>query len=81
VFQPRVPLPVLGRLRAPCLIIAGDHDVIVPQHTLAIYQHLPYAWLWIVPNSGHATLVEHSADFNQQTDAFFRAPASAFRTP
>ncbi|NML64368.1 alpha/beta hydrolase [Hymenobacter sp. RP-2-7] len=74
VFQPNVPLGALRRVRAPALVVAGDHDVITLAHTLAIYRHLPRAWLWIVPHSGHATLQEHAGEFNRQVDTFFRAP-------
>jgi len=73
VFQPRIAPESLRQLTAPAFIIAGDHDVIRPQHTLAIYQALPRAWLWIVPNSSHATLLDHAEAFNRQVDAFFRA--------
>lgn len=75
VFQPTIPLAALRRVATPALIVAGDRDVIVAQHTVAIYQHLPHAWLWIVPNSGHATLQEHAAEFNRTCDEFFRAKA------
>ena len=73
VFQPNIPLSALGRVRVPAFIIAGDRDVIRPEHTVAIYQHLPRAWLWLIPDSGHATLQEHADEFNRKTDAFFRA--------
>lgn len=73
VFQPHITLDALRRLSAPAFIIAGDHDVIRAQHTLTIYQALPRAWLWIVPDSGHATLLDHADEFNRKTDAFFRA--------
>jgi pimeloyl-ACP methyl ester carboxylesterase len=75
VFQPIMPLAALRRVRVPAFIIAGDRDVIRPEHTVAIYQSLPHAWLWILPDSGHATLQEHADDFNRKTDAFFRARA------
>ena len=81
VFQPNVPLGLLRRVVAPAFIIAGDHDVITLAHTVAIYQHLRRAWLWIVPDSGHATLQEHSAEFNQQVDKFLRAPIIRVVTP
>lgn len=74
VFQPNVPLTALRGIKAPAFIIAGDHDVIVPQHTVAIYRSLPRAWLWIVPNCGHATLHDRAEEFNRQVEAFFRAP-------
>ena len=75
VFQPNIPLAALRRVRVPALIIAGDRDVIRPEHTAAIYQHLPRAWLWIIPDSGHATLQEHADEFNRQTEAFLGVKA------
>ncbi|RSK48338.1 alpha/beta hydrolase [Hymenobacter rigui] len=77
--HPHVPLPTLAGIKAPAFIIAGDRDVIRPEHTVAIYQNLPRAWLWIVPNSGHATLHEHADEFNRKVEEFFRAkfPAKA----
>ncbi|OGX91422.1 alpha/beta fold hydrolase [Hymenobacter coccineus] len=75
VFQPNIPLAALRRIRAPALIVAGDADVITLEHTVAIYRHLPRAWLWVVPNSGHGTLVEHADEFNRKADEFFQAKA------
>ncbi len=73
VFQPNVPLEALRVVRCPALIMAGDHDVIVAQHTLAIYEHIPKAWLWIVPNSSHATLIDHASEFNDKVNEFFKS--------
>lgn len=75
--QPHVPLAALARIRVPVFIIAGDQDLIRPEHTVAIYQSLPRAWLWIVPNSGHATLLDHADEFNRKVDEFFRAKVPA----
>lgn len=77
VFQPHVPLLALRNVAAPAFIIAGDHDVITLPHTVAIYQALPRAWLWIVPHCGHATLQERAPEFNQRVDSFFQARAIA----
>ncbi|MFD1873311.1 alpha/beta fold hydrolase [Hymenobacter bucti] len=73
VFQPHIPLPRLRQVAAPAFIIAGDRDLITLEHTVAIYRHLRRVWLWIVPDSGHATLQEHADEFNRKADAFFRA--------
>jgi pimeloyl-ACP methyl ester carboxylesterase len=75
VFQPNIPLPRLRQVAAPAFIIAGDRDLITLEHTVAIYRHLRRAWLWIVPDSGHATLQEHADEFNRKVDAFFQAKA------
>jgi pimeloyl-ACP methyl ester carboxylesterase len=47
--------------------------VIKESHTLEIYQHIPNAYLWILPNSGHSTPVVYADEFNQKVDAFFGA--------
>ncbi|GAB3299366.1 alpha/beta fold hydrolase [Hymenobacter humi] len=75
VLQPNIPLATLRQITAPAFIIAGDRDIITHAHTVAIYRHLRRAWLWIVPNSGHATLREHADEFNQKVDEFFQAKA------
>lgn len=74
VLQPNVPLSTLKSIKIPALIIAGDHDIIVTEHTVAIARTIPNAWLWIVPHSGHATLREHADEFNRKLDEFFRYP-------
>ena len=71
----RNPLATLRQITAPAFIIAGDRDIITHVHTVAIYRNLRRAWLWIVPNSGHATLREHADEFNQKVDEFFQAKA------
>ena len=70
-FQPNISLQALQGIKCPALIIGGDHDVITIEHTTLIYQNIPNAYLWIVPNSGHGTLVEHKDEFNNKVDQFF----------
>ena len=72
VLQPNVPFSALQAIRCPALIVAGDRDVIVTQHTVAIQQYIRNAQLWILPNSGHATLIDHADEFNRKVEAFFR---------
>ncbi len=73
-FQPHIPLSALHKIQCPSLIIGGDHDVIRTDHTVLIYENIPHACLWIVPNSGHATLIEHKDEFNKTVDSFFLNP-------
>jgi len=70
-LQPNISLNELHNITRSSLIISGDHDIIRLEHTLLIFQNIPKAQLWIVPNSGHATLIEHTADFCRTVDDFF----------
>lgn len=72
--EPHIALSELHKIQCPSLIICGDHDVISILHTVAIFQNIPKAELWIVPNSGHGTLNEHREDFERQVDTFFSTP-------
>ncbi|AYL96377.1 alpha/beta fold hydrolase [Mucilaginibacter celer] len=69
--EPNIKLSALKAIKCPSLIIAGDHDVIVTTHTVQIAENIKNAYLWILPNSGHATLVEHADEFNEKVDDFF----------
>ncbi len=73
-LQPNISLSELHEIICPSLIIGGDHDIIKTEHTTIIYQNIPNAELWIVPNSGHGTLVEHKDEFNKMVDEFFIDP-------
>jgi pimeloyl-ACP methyl ester carboxylesterase len=72
--EPHIPLADLRAVRCPSLIICGDHDAISIEHTTQIFRNIPQAALWVVPNSGHATLVEHADEFNRLVDEFFSKP-------
>jgi pimeloyl-ACP methyl ester carboxylesterase len=74
IEQPHIALDDLQKIKAPTLVIGGDHDLIKPEHTLQIFQHIPHAELWILPNCGHATLQEYAEEFNLKTAAFFKTP-------
>ena len=70
-FQPDIELSSLQAIKCPSLIIAGDHDVITIEHTTLIYENIPQAYLWIIPDSGHRTMIEHANSFNKTVDYFF----------
>jgi pimeloyl-ACP methyl ester carboxylesterase len=70
---PNIKPAALAAIKCPTLVMAGDHDVIKPAHTLLISQSIPNANLWIVPNAGHGFLVLKNADkFNIEVDEFFQ---------
>ena len=69
--QPNISLSALHSIHCPALIICGDHDVISIEHTIQIFRNIPQAALWVVPCSGHSTLIDHADDFNKNVDNFF----------
>ena len=69
----RFNAPSLARISTPTLIVHGDRDPLFPvQIAMEMYQAIPNAWLWVVPNGGHLSIVAENL-----TDAFVET-ASAF---
>lgn len=73
-YEPHMTTAELGRITCPALVMGGDHDVILPAHTLLISQSIPNAYLWIFPNSGHSTPVFYKDEFNKTVGDFFARP-------
>lgn len=71
LFQPHITTAQLQTIKCPALIIGGDRDLILPSHTLEIANAIPGAFCWIVPDSGHATLIQHKNQFNETVGSFF----------
>ena len=74
VEQPHISHDVLRKIQCPTLVIGGDHDVIVPRHTLEIAENIPKSYLWILPNSGHSTPIYYATQFNQTVHDFLKSP-------
>ena len=77
-WEPHITLAQLHTIQAPSLIMAGDHDLLSLEHTLVIYHNIPHANLWIVPNSGHPTMIDQPDDFNRKVDEFLTKPFKDF---
>lgn len=73
-FEPHITTAQLHKITCPTLVIGGDHDVLLPQHTLLIAQSIPNSYLWILPNSGHSTPIFYKDQFNMAVKDFFTAP-------
>jgi pimeloyl-ACP methyl ester carboxylesterase len=72
--QPNIPVALLHKIQCPALVIAGDHDVIRPSHTVEIFENIPQAYLWILPAAGHGTCVVYKDEFNKKVHDFFIKP-------
>jgi len=71
IFQPQIPFSELKKIHCTVLVMAGDKDMIKPQHTLKIFQSLPSASLCIFPDSYHHVCQQHTELFNQTVQTFF----------
>ena len=73
-YEPHIRTQDLHSIHCPTLVIGGDHDVILPQHTLLIAQSIPRSYLWILPDSGHSTPIRYKDEFNKIVYEFFTRP-------
>ncbi len=65
LYQPNIPFENLKQIHCPVLVMAGDHDIIKPEHTLKIFQSIPNAELCIFPDSNHGVCQQHPDLFNE----------------
>ncbi len=65
IDQPNIPFADLKQIHCPVLVMAGDHDMIKPEHTLKIFQSIPMASLCIFPDSNHGVCQQHPDLFNE----------------
>ncbi len=56
--NPNITLAQLKSIQVPFLVMAGDHDMFTLEHTISLYQHLPQASLYIVPDATHISPFE-----------------------
>lgn len=69
-YQPNIPFASLKQIKCPVLVMAGDHDMIKPEHTLKIFQSIPTASLCIFPDSNHGVCAQHPKLFNETVLTF-----------
>jgi len=70
-FEPHITREQLQHIKCPTLVIGGDHDIILTEHTVYIAKSIPNSYLWILPNSSHSTLIDYKDLFNKTVDDFF----------
>jgi pimeloyl-ACP methyl ester carboxylesterase len=72
--HPNIPYSKLSAIKAPILIMAGDRDVIRPEHTLKLFQNIPNSQLCILPSATHGGAREKKELFLSIMDDFFNKP-------
>lgn len=69
----------LDQVRTPTLVIAGEHDVVVPpERQKALADSLDQGEFAILPQAGHVGFITHAMDFARLAREFVCTPVSAF---
>ena len=68
--EPNIDPASLGALGMPVLVMAGDGDVIAPDHTALIHRSIPGSQLAIVPGTTHMLIREKPALVGALLQAF-----------
>ena len=74
IDYPNIPYEQLSKIQIPVLIMAGDRDMIRPEHTLRLFQNIPQSNLCIIPGTTHGAAWEKQALFKQLMFDFFDKP-------
>ena len=70
MYNPALP-HLFGRIRAPALVIQGEHDAVVPRGAAELYAaRLPGARLELVPGCGHCVEMEKPAELVRLVTTF-----------
>lgn len=63
-YEPNITAEELGKIKTPTVVLAGERDLIKPEHTQFIYDSIAKtnsnATLYIIPGEGHISYVAHS---------------------
>ncbi len=71
--EPHYTREDLARIRARTLIVAGEHDLVRPEHTESLAAAIPGAQLWIVPGQNHGVMIDDADEVNPRVLEFLEA--------
>ncbi|MBC8585254.1 alpha/beta fold hydrolase [Youxingia wuxianensis] len=80
VNEPHYTVAELSRINNPVLVMAGEKDIIKPEHTRLIYKGIPGARLVIIPKAGHNIFGEAPGQTNKAILDFLANRSSYERT-
>lgn len=72
--HPNIAFEELSKIKAPVLIMAGDRDMIKPEHTVKLFQNILKVQLCIIPGSTHFASWEKKDFFLKILNDFFNYP-------
>jgi len=71
---PNFTIEQLKSIKVPFLFVAGDHDIISLDQTIAMFTNLPKAQLFIVPHASHLSPAEYPDLINSEIVRFLKTP-------
>ncbi len=75
---PNIPFSKLNSIKAPCLIMGGDRDVIRPEHLVKMFQNIPNSQLCILPGATHGGAWEKKEQFLQIMNDIYKTIYDAY---
>jgi pimeloyl-ACP methyl ester carboxylesterase len=72
VHEPHISDNDLKQIQAPVLVVAGDKDIVVHDHTQEIAANIKYSKLLIIDGATHYAPWEKTGEFNQAVLDFFK---------
>jgi pimeloyl-ACP methyl ester carboxylesterase len=74
--EPNFTREQLAGIRAPTLLIVGDHDMVRPEHAVEMFRTIPGAQLCVIPHAGHGVPATKPALWNETVLSFLKEPAT-----
>ena len=75
VSEPNFTSEHLGSIRAPTLLIAGDHDMVRLEHAVEMFRLIPGAQLCVFPHAGHGVPMAKPDLWNATVLSFLKEAA------
>jgi pimeloyl-ACP methyl ester carboxylesterase len=75
--EPNIAKEELAKITAPTLLMVGDRDATIPEHTLELFRSIKGAQLSVIPGASHFFLSEKSTAANRVILEFLLADANS----
>ena len=71
INEPTMTVEDMKGINTPCLILSGENDIILPEHTRLIGENIPGAEYEILPDEGHGTYIRNCRKIGDLILGFF----------
>ena len=75
--EPDIQREELAKIAAPTLVMVGDRDAVIPEHTLELFRSIKGAQLCVIPGTTHRLLSEKPIIVNRVILEFLQSSPKA----